>query len=150
MHSDPMVVDAVTRHIVDFYLEANEKLFKLAGNKIDAFFFGNDFGSQLDLLILPEHFDRFIMPYFRELTDLAHCYGYKVVYLDPILSYPQAMNQFCLMCRQKILSQWRRLNNHKHSRCASPAPFPIFAKMRIIFPENSCGIHKKHLRQKLS
>jgi len=79
MHTDPAVVDAVTRHIVDFYLCMNEKLYKLAGNRIDAFFFGNDFGSQLDLLISPEHFDRFVMPYFRELTDQAHHYGYKVV-----------------------------------------------------------------------
>jgi hypothetical protein len=47
--------------------------------KIDAFFFGNDFGSQLDLLISPEHFDRFVMPYFRELTDQAHSHGYNVV-----------------------------------------------------------------------
>jgi uroporphyrinogen decarboxylase len=79
MHTDPEVVDAVTRHIVDFYLEINEKLFDLAGDKIDAFFFGNDFGSQLDLLISPEHFDRFVMPYFREFTDQAHRRGYKVV-----------------------------------------------------------------------
>jgi uroporphyrinogen decarboxylase len=79
MHTDPAVVDAVTRHVVDFYLEINEKLFDLAGNKIDAFFFGNDFGSQLDLLISPGHFDRFVMPYFREFTDQAHRRGYKVV-----------------------------------------------------------------------
>jgi len=79
MHTDPAIVDAVTRHIVDFYLEINEKLFKLAGNKIDAFFFGNDFGSQLDLLISPEHFDRFVMPYFREFTNQAHRHSYKVV-----------------------------------------------------------------------
>jgi uroporphyrinogen decarboxylase len=79
MHTDPAVVDAVTRHVVDFYLEINEKLFKLAGNRIDAFFFGNDFGSQLDLLISPEHFDRFVMPYFREFTDQAHRHGYNVV-----------------------------------------------------------------------
>jgi uroporphyrinogen decarboxylase len=79
MHTDPDMVDAVTRHVVDFYLEANEKLFNLAGDKIDAFFFGNDFGSQLDLLISPEHFDRFVMPYFREFTDQAHRHGYNVV-----------------------------------------------------------------------
>ena len=79
MHTNPEVVDAVTRHIVDFYLEINEKLFRLAGNKIDAFFFGNDFGSQLDLLISPEHFDRFVMPYFREFTDQAHRHNYNVV-----------------------------------------------------------------------
>jgi uroporphyrinogen decarboxylase len=79
MHTDPAVVDAVARHLVDFYLAVNEKLFALAGDKIDAFFFGNDFGSQLDLFISPEHFDRFVMPYFRELTDLAHRYGRYVV-----------------------------------------------------------------------
>ncbi|MDR1566527.1 MAG: hypothetical protein LBS48_04485 [Treponema sp.] len=79
MHTDPAVVDAVTRHIVDFYLEANEVLFKQAGDKIDAFFFGNDFGSQLDLLISPEHFDRFVMPYLREFADQAHRHNYNVV-----------------------------------------------------------------------
>jgi uroporphyrinogen decarboxylase len=79
MHTDPAVVDAVTRHIVDFYLAMNETLFSLAGNKIDAFFFGNDFGSQLDLLISPEHFDRYVMPYFREFTDQAHRHGYRVI-----------------------------------------------------------------------
>ncbi|MCL2879316.1 MAG: hypothetical protein FWF29_03640 [Treponema sp.] len=79
MYTDPAVVDAVTRHIVDFYLEINEKLYALAGNKIDAFFFGNDFGSQRDLLVSPEHFDRFVMSYFRELIDQAHRHGYHVV-----------------------------------------------------------------------
>ncbi|MDR2516088.1 MAG: uroporphyrinogen decarboxylase family protein [Spirochaetaceae bacterium] len=79
MHTDPAVVDAVTRHIADFYLEINEILFSQAGNKIDAFFFGNDFGSQLDTLISPAHFDRFVMPYFREFTAQAHRHGYRVV-----------------------------------------------------------------------
>jgi uroporphyrinogen decarboxylase len=79
MNTDPAVVDAVTRHVVDFYLAMNEKLFNLAGKKLDAFFFGNDFGSQLDLLISPELFDRFVMPYFREFTDHAHRHDYKVV-----------------------------------------------------------------------
>jgi uroporphyrinogen decarboxylase len=79
MHTAPEVVDAVTRRVVDFLLEANERFFALAGNRIDAYFFGNDFGSQLDLLISPEHFDRFVMPYFREFTEQAHRHGYKVV-----------------------------------------------------------------------
>jgi uroporphyrinogen decarboxylase len=79
MHTDPAIVDAVTRHIVDFYLEINERLFNAAGNKIDACCFGNDVGSQLDLLISPEHVDRFVMPEFREFTDQAHRHGYNVV-----------------------------------------------------------------------
>jgi len=79
MHTDPDLVIAVTERVVDFYLQGNEKLFQAAGDRIDAFFFGNDFGSQLDLLISPEHFDIFVMPYFRKLTDLAHKYGRKVL-----------------------------------------------------------------------
>jgi uroporphyrinogen decarboxylase len=79
MYTDPAVVEAVTEHIVDFYMAANEKLFDLAGDKIDAFFFGNDFGSQLDLLISPEMFLKFVMPYFIKFTQQAKRRGYKVV-----------------------------------------------------------------------
>lgn len=79
MYTDPDVVDAVTEHVVDFYLRANEKLFEQAGDKIDMFFFGNDFGSQLDTLISPEMFDRFVMPAFVKFTDQAHRHGMKVL-----------------------------------------------------------------------
>jgi len=79
MYTDPDIVTAVTEHVVDFYLAANERLFALAENKIDAFFFGNDFGSQLDLLISPELFDKFIMPYFIRFTEQAHNHGLKVI-----------------------------------------------------------------------
>ena len=79
MYTAPDVVDAVTRKVVDFYLEANKVIYELAGDNLDALFFGNDFGSQLDLLISPECFDRFVMPYFRELTEQAHQYGRYVI-----------------------------------------------------------------------
>ena len=79
MHSNPDLVEAVADHVADFYLAANEKLFTEAKGKIDALFFGNDFGTQQDLLISPEHFNRFIMPYFVKLTNQAHEHGLKVV-----------------------------------------------------------------------
>jgi len=79
MYTDPEVVDAVTKRVVDIYLEINEALYKAAGDRIDALFFGNDFGSQLDLLVSPECFDRFVMPYFRQLTDQAHRHGLHVL-----------------------------------------------------------------------
>lgn len=79
MYTDPDVVEAVTEHVVDLYLRLNERLFALAGDKIDAFFFGNDFGSQQDTLVSPECFDRFIMPAFRKFTDQAHDHGMKAV-----------------------------------------------------------------------
>lgn len=79
MYTHPEVVDAVTKRVVDFYLAVNEILFNEAKGKIDALFFGNDFGSQLDLLISPECFDRFVMPYFRQLTDQAHRHSLHVL-----------------------------------------------------------------------
>lgn len=79
MYTHPQVVHAVTRKIVDFYLEGNRRLFREAKKSIDGFFFGNDLGTQLDLLISPEAFREFVLPYFRELTELAHDHGYQVI-----------------------------------------------------------------------
>lgn len=79
MYTHPDVVHAVTRHIIDFYLEGNRRFFELAGDLIDGFFFGNDFGTQIDLLVSPEQFDNFIFPYFRDLTEQGHEYGYQVI-----------------------------------------------------------------------
>ena len=79
MYTDPDVVEAVTEHVADFYYRINERLFSQAADQIDMFFFGNDFGSQRDMLISPELFDRFVMPYFVRFTDQAHRYGMKVL-----------------------------------------------------------------------
>ena len=79
MYTDPDVVEAVTEHVVDFYLRLNERLFTMAHDKIDMFFFGNDFGSQRDMLISPELFDRFVMPGFVRFTEQAHRFGMRVL-----------------------------------------------------------------------
>ena len=79
MYTDPAVVEAVTERVADFYLRINEKLFAEAADKIDMFFFGNDFGTQRDIFISPEMFDRFVMPTFRKFTDQAHRHGMKVL-----------------------------------------------------------------------
>ncbi|MHB1460915.1 MAG: uroporphyrinogen decarboxylase family protein [Armatimonadota bacterium] len=79
MHTNPDVVDAVTRKVCDFYYDANVRFFDVAGDEVDAFFFGNDFGTQLDTLISPKCFDRFIMPDIKRLIDLGHSRGYQVM-----------------------------------------------------------------------
>jgi uroporphyrinogen decarboxylase len=79
MYTHPEVVDAVTRRVCEFYLEANERFYAKAGRMVDGFFFGNDFGTQLDLICSPAHFDRFIMPWFRRFTDQGHAHGYQVI-----------------------------------------------------------------------
>jgi uroporphyrinogen decarboxylase len=79
MYTHPEVVHAVTRRTVDFLVEANRRLFNAVGDRSDAMFFGNDFGSQQDLLVSPAAFREFIFPYFKQLTDVGHVCGKQVI-----------------------------------------------------------------------
>ena len=79
MRTHPEVVEAATDRVCGFYYAANERFFDLAGDRVDAYFFGNDFGTQLDLMISPALFDRFILPWFRKLTGQALRRGYQVI-----------------------------------------------------------------------
>ena len=79
MYTNPDVVHAVTDRVCSFYYEANERWFQAAGDLMDGFFFGNDFGTQRDLICGPEQFDEFIMPWFRKFTAQAKRYGYQVI-----------------------------------------------------------------------
>lgn len=79
MYTHPEVVERATQYVCEFYFEANRFFFEKAGNLVDGYFFGNDFGTQQDLIMSPEHFDRFIMPWFRKFTELGHSYGYQVI-----------------------------------------------------------------------
>jgi len=79
MHTDPQLVIEVTKHVVDFYLSMNKKLFDEHAPDIDACFFGNDFGTQLDLMISPEMFCKFVMPYQRKIAAQAKSYGLYAV-----------------------------------------------------------------------
>lgn len=79
MYTHPEVVHAVTDRVCQFYYEANELFFSVAGEYCDAFFFGNDFGTQRDLIVGPQLFDAFIMPWFSAFTQLGHRYGKQVI-----------------------------------------------------------------------
>jgi len=79
MYTHPEVVHAVTERVCRTYLEANDLLYKAAGDMIDGFFFGNDFGTQLDLLLSPALFDEFVLPWFRRFTEQGHSRGYQVI-----------------------------------------------------------------------
>ncbi len=79
MLTHPEVVHAITRRIVDFYLEANRRFFTQAGDLVDGFFLGNDFGSQLDLLVGPRQFDEFVGSYFREFVAQGKEHGHQVI-----------------------------------------------------------------------
>jgi len=79
MVQNPGLVHAVTDRVCGFYYEANERFYAEAGDLIDGFFFGNDFGTQLDLILSPAHFDEFILPWFRRFTDQSHRRGFQVI-----------------------------------------------------------------------
>ncbi len=79
MRLHPDVVLAATDRICSFYYEANERFFTAAGDLVDAFFFGNDFGTQQDLICGPRQFDQFILPWFRRFTEQGHRYGHQVI-----------------------------------------------------------------------
>lgn len=79
MYTNPEVVQAVTDKVCGFYYEANERFFAVAGKEVDGFFFGNDFGTQLDLICGPAQFDQFIMPWFLRFTKQAHAHGYQAI-----------------------------------------------------------------------
>jgi uroporphyrinogen decarboxylase len=75
MHTDADLVTAVTEKTVNFYLEMNKKLFDKYAPGINACFFGNDYGTQIDLMISPEMFRKFVMPYQKKISDQAKAYG---------------------------------------------------------------------------
>jgi uroporphyrinogen decarboxylase len=79
MHDDPPLVDAVLRHLADYYAEVSRRIFEAAGRALDVFFIGNDFGSRSGPLVSPAQFDRFFLPHLRRLIDLGHAYGLKVM-----------------------------------------------------------------------
>ena len=79
MCTHPAVVEAATEKLVDFYLEANQRCLDFLGGGMDAVFFGNDLGSQLDLLISPDAYERFILPSYKRIVNQAKSYNLKIM-----------------------------------------------------------------------
>jgi len=79
MYDEPEFVDVLMGHLVEYYFEVSRRIFDAAGDVIDIFFIGNDFGSQTGPLLSPALFRRFILPHLKRLVDLGHDYGMKVM-----------------------------------------------------------------------
>lgn len=79
MYEEPEIVEAVTERVVDYYVAANEKFFAGLGDRADVMFFGNDFGTQLDLFVSPELFRKFVLPSFKRIIAIGKKYNKKVM-----------------------------------------------------------------------
>lgn len=75
MYTHPSVVHAMLDKLCGFYYNANELFYAQAGNRIDAHFMGNDFGSQTDLMMSPELFEEFFLPWIQKFANQAHNHG---------------------------------------------------------------------------
>lgn len=79
MYENPIIVEALTEKIVDYYVAMSEAFFEGLGNRADTMFFGNDFGTQRDLAISPECFKKFILPSIKRLVAVGKKYNKKVM-----------------------------------------------------------------------
>ncbi len=79
MYDDPAYVDALLAKINGYYLAASERAFQAAGDCIDIYFIGNDFGGQTGPLLGPELFKRFMQPALKAHAELARLYGLKLM-----------------------------------------------------------------------
>ena len=79
MHENPEVVQALTERVVDFLVAANEKFFAGLGDRADVLFFGNDLGTQNDLIISPENFRKFVLPSYRRIIAVGKKHKKKIM-----------------------------------------------------------------------
>ena len=79
MYESPEVVDAVTAHVVDFLVESSDRFWAGVDDPDAVMFFGNDFGTQRDLMLSPEMFRRFLLPSLRRLIDVGKRHGRRVI-----------------------------------------------------------------------
>ncbi len=81
---DQDIAEAIIRHIVEYFLQYNERVFEAArtdeGFAIDIFMMGDDFGTQQGAMMSLETWRRFFRPGFAAYIELAHRYGLKVMH----------------------------------------------------------------------
>ena len=76
---EPELIKTLIDRTTEMYLELNDKYFSQLKNRMQVWFFGNDFGSQNGLLFSPDMWYGFFFENIEKLTSLAHSYGLKVM-----------------------------------------------------------------------
>jgi len=79
MYTDPALVEAVTERVLAYFEISMNEFLPQAGDLFDVVFFGNDFGTQADLLVSPEGFAQFILPGVKRITAIAKKHGKRVM-----------------------------------------------------------------------
>jgi len=77
--AEPELVKEALDRICGFYYEANQRFYAAAGDRMDAFFFGNDFGTQQAMMMSPALFREFFLPWIAKFAQQAHDHGYHCI-----------------------------------------------------------------------
>jgi uroporphyrinogen decarboxylase len=76
----PEMFQAVIDRITDFYLKANKIFYEATKGYLDAVLIGNDFGSQVALMVAPEDIRQYVLPGTKKLVEQAKSYGLTVIH----------------------------------------------------------------------
>lgn len=76
----PEMFKAVIDRIVDFHLANNKLFYEATKGYLDAVLIGNDFGSQISLLVDPDMLRQLVLPGTQRLVEQAKSYGLTVVH----------------------------------------------------------------------
>ena len=80
LRANPEIVKSIFRHIVDYFLDYNRRVFEAADGLIDIFMMGDDFGMQEGPMMPNEIWREFLEEGFRKFIKLAHEYDIKVMH----------------------------------------------------------------------
>jgi uroporphyrinogen decarboxylase len=79
MRSMPEVAYALLERVADYYYETTRRMFEASRGKLDIFFMGDDYGTQVGTFVSVKDFRSFIAPHLGRLYRLAKSYGLKVM-----------------------------------------------------------------------
>lgn len=80
MYLEPDIFEAFISRHNEFYMEVLEKGLKAAQGYCDICWLGDDYASNVGLLVDPELWRKMIKPYQAKQVELAHKYGMKVLF----------------------------------------------------------------------
>ena len=77
MDNTPEINDLADR-LVQYDIDFIRNMHQVAGDRIDAFNFSEDWGTEADLMVSPETFRSFFFPRYKKIFDAAHERGWYV------------------------------------------------------------------------
>lgn len=76
----PEMVHALTEKVTNYYLEVTRRFFEAAGGLLDIAYFGNDYGTQQNLLVSPAQWSAFFREPQKAFFALARDFGCRVMF----------------------------------------------------------------------